>query len=95
MTRVSSPIFFAIAAIAFASPAFAKTSIQKGANLCEAEIPKQYPALKTIRVDKDGVKATGGAFVYTVRARNADGSAGKLICTVDRETEAVSVTKAP
>jgi hypothetical protein len=94
MTRVSSPILLSIAALALASPALAKASIQKGEILCKAEIAKQNPAPKNIRVDKEGVKATGDLFVYTVRVKNADDSAGKLLCTVNRDSEAVSVAKA-
>jgi len=94
MTRVSSLILLSAAALALASPALAKTSIQKGEILCKAEIAKQDPAPKTVRVDKEGVKINGGIFVYTVRVKNADDSSGKLFCTVDRESEAVSVAPA-
>ena len=94
MTRVSSLILLSAAALALASPALAKTSIQKGEILCKAEIAKQEPAPKTVRVDKEGVRINGGLFVYTVRVKNADDSAGKLFCTVDRESEAVSVAPA-
>jgi hypothetical protein len=94
MTRVSSLILLVASVLALASPALAKASIQKGEILCKAEIAKHEPAPKSVRVDKEGVKATGGLFVYTVRVKNADDSGGKLLCTVDRESETVSVAKA-
>ncbi len=91
MTRISSLITLSALAIALAAPALAKTSVQKGENLCKAEIAKQSPTPKSVRIDKEGVKASGDTFVYTVRIKNADDSAGKLFCTVDRTSEAVSV----
>jgi len=94
MTHVSSLLLLFAAALALASPALAKTSIQKGETLCKAEIAKQAPAPKAIRIDKERVRANGGLLVFTVRVKNSDDSAGKLFCTVDRDSEVVSVTKA-
>jgi hypothetical protein len=94
MTRLSSLITLTALTLALASPALAKTSIQKGETLCKAEIAKQTPAPKSVRVDKEGVKASADTFVYTVRIKNADDSAGKLFCTVDRGSEAVSIAVA-
>ena len=94
MTRASSLIILSALAIALASPALAKASIQKGETLCKAEVAKQDPAPKSVRVDTDGVKASNNSFVYTVRVKNADDSAGKLFCTVNRDAETVSIAAA-
>lgn len=93
MTRVSSLILLSAAAIVLAAPALAKVSVQSGENLCKAEIAKQDPAPKSVKADKDSTKATGGAFVYLFKVKNADDSSAKLLCTVDRTTETVSSVK--
>ena len=91
MTRLSSLIILSATAIALSSPALAKTSIQKGENLCKTEIAKLQPAPKSVRVDKEGAKASNAAFVFDVKARGADDASIKLTCTVDRETDTASV----
>jgi hypothetical protein len=91
MTRLSSLIILSATALALSSPALAKTSIQKGENLCKAEIAKLEPAPKSPRVDKEGAKASNATFVFDVKARSANGDSVKLTCTVDRETDTASV----
>jgi carbon monoxide dehydrogenase subunit G len=91
MTRVSSLILFSALTIALASPALAKTTIQKGENLCKAEIAKLQPAPKSVRVDKEGAKASNATFVFDVKVKHSDDTAAKLLCTVDRESQAVSI----
>jgi len=91
MTRLSSLIILSATAIALSSPALAKTSIQKGENLCKAEIAKLEPAPKSVRVDKEGAKASNATFVFDVKARNASNDSIKLSCTVDRDTDTASV----
>jgi hypothetical protein len=91
MTRASSLIILSSLAIALASPALAKTTIQKGENLCKAELAKAEPGYKSVRVDKEGAKASNSQFVFTVKVKNADDSAGKLFCTVDREAETAQI----
>ncbi len=93
MTRVSSLILLSAASILLAAPALAKISVQSGENLCKTEIAKQDPALKSVKVDKDSTKATGAAFVYLFKVKNADDSSAKMLCTVDRSTETVSSVK--
>jgi hypothetical protein len=93
MTRVSSLILLSALSIALAAPALAKISVQSGENLCKAEISKQDPGLKSVKVDKDSTKASGGAFVFLFKVKNADDSSAKLLCTVDRGTETVSSVK--
>jgi hypothetical protein len=93
MTRVSSLIFLSVASIALAAPAVAKISVQSGENLCKSEIAKQDPAPKSVKADKDSTKATGAAFVYLFKVKNADDSSARLLCTVDRGTETVSSVK--
>ena len=43
-----------------------------------------------MKVDKQSTKATGASFVYTFKVKNADDSAAKLLCTVDRSTDTVA-----
>jgi hypothetical protein len=93
MTRVSSLILLSAASILLAAPALAKISVQSGENLCRAEIAKQDPALKSVKADKDSTKATGAAFVFLFKVKNADDTSAKLLCTVDRGTETVSSVK--
>ena len=90
MTRLSSLALLSAAAIALAAPAFAKMSVQSAEGLCKSEIGKQQPDLKSVKVDKQSTKATGAAFIYTFKVKNADDSAGKLLCTVDRSTDTVA-----
>lgn len=94
MTRLSSLIILSATAIALSSPALAKTSIQKGENLCKAEIAKLQPTPKSVRIDKEGAKASNAAFVFDVKARADDDSPVKLTCTVDREKDTASVAHA-
>ena len=92
MTRLSSLIVLTVAALAAASPALAKISVQSGENLCKTEISKDA-ALKSVKADKDSTKATAAAFVFLFKVKNADDSSSKLLCTVDRGTETVSSVK--
>ena len=92
MTRISSLVLLSAAAIALASPALAKTTLQKGHNVCKEELSKAQPAYKSVRIDKEGAKVNGDTFTFDVRVKNADDSAAKLQCTVDRESLAVTVS---
>jgi hypothetical protein len=89
------PRLYRVFSLALASPALAKISIQKGADLCKAEIAKQDPAQKAVRVCKESARVNGGLFLCTVRVKNADDNAGKLLCTIDRRSGAVSVARSP
>lgn len=93
MTRLSSLLFLTAAAVAFASPALAKTSIAAAENMCKAEVKKQH-APKSLKIDKESTKATNAAFVYTVKIKAADDTSAKLLCTVDRESNAISIAAA-
>ncbi len=90
MTRLSSLIILSAAAIALASPALAKISVQGAESLCKSEIAKQKPDAKSVKVDKEATRATGDKFVYLFKVKAADDSSLKLNCTVDRGTETVS-----
>jgi siroheme synthase len=91
MTRLSSLILLAATSLALAAPALAKTTIQQGESLCKAEAQKQHSP-KSLRIDKDDLKATNQSFVFTLRMKGADDVAAKLSCKVDRETQAVVLT---
>jgi hypothetical protein len=90
MTRLSSLIVLSAAAIALASPALAKISVQGAESACKTEIGKQQPDAKSVKVDKDSTRASGDKFVYLFKVKNADDSAVKLNCTYDRGTETVA-----
>jgi len=90
MTRLSSLIVLSAAAIALASPALAKISVQGAESLCKTEVGKQNPEAKSVKVDKDSTKATGSSFTYLFKVKGADDVTTKLFCTVDRSTDTVS-----
>lgn len=90
MTRLSSLVLLSATAIALASPAFAKMSVQSAEGLCKSEIGKQQPDAKSVKVDKQLTRATGATFVYTFKVKNADDSLAKLLCTVDRSNDTVA-----
>lgn len=93
MARLSSLIVLSAAAIALASPALAKISVQGAEKVCKEQISSQTPAPKSVKVDKESTKASGGAFVYLFKVKNADDSSAKVECTFDRSTETVSAVK--
>ena len=90
MTRLSSLTLLLAASLALSSPAFAKTTIAKGENLCKAEIAKVH-APKSQKVDKDQIKATTASFIYTVTVKSTEDVSSRIRCTVDRDSEAVSL----
>ena len=71
MTRLSSLIILSAAAIALASPALAKISVQGAESLCKTEIAKQKPDAKSVKVDKEATRATGEKFVYLFKVKDA------------------------
>ncbi len=93
MIRVSSLILASAAALAFTAPALAKTTIQSGESLCKAEVAKQHTP-KSLKVDKDATKATGAAFVYTIKIKTSEDASSKLKCTIDRESNAIVLAAA-
>lgn len=94
MTRTSLIALLLAGAAVSAAPAIAKTSISKGHKICEEAAEKQDPAPKSVRADKD--KKTSGDETITVRlkVKNSDDSLGTLVCKVDRETGAPTLTPA-
>ena len=91
MTRLSSLVVLSAIAVAFAAPpALAKISVQGAETLCKTEISTKHPDAKSVKVDKDSTKASGGTFVYLFKVKQADDSSVKLTCTVDRSSESVA-----
>jgi hypothetical protein len=90
MTRLSSLILLSATALVLASPALAKVSVQSAEKMCKDAISKQEPAPKSVKVDKESTRATGGSFTYLFKVKGADDATVKLNCTVDRSTETVS-----
>ncbi len=91
MIRASSLALLLAAVTLVAAPALAKPSIQTGKNICTAEVKKQTPAPKSVRIDDNATRVTSDAFIYTLKTKNADDSAGKLICTVSVSTSAATL----
>ena len=91
MTRASSLAFLLAAAALAVAPAVAKPSIQTGKNTCTTEAKKQAPALKSVRFDDKATRITGEAFIYTLKLKNADDSAGTMICTFNVTTSAATL----
>ena len=52
---------------------------------------KQAPAPKSVRIDDNGTRVTTDSFIYTLKVKNADDSAGKLICTFNVDTSAATL----
>lgn len=92
--KTSTAVLLAASLIALASPAAAKTSINKGESLCKAALNAQTPPPKSFRFDADQTRSTDGHIWFTLNARNADGVATKLMCTVDRATEVALISPA-
>jgi hypothetical protein len=78
-------ILAALAAVAV-GPAFAKTSISHSQQICESAVKAQSPAPKSAKVDSDLTRADSNTAIFTIDVRNADDTAGKVTCTVDRKT---------
>lgn len=93
MTRVSSLIILSATAIALASPALAKISVQGAEKLCKTEISKQHADAQSVKVDKESTRAAGNTFTYLFKVKQADNSTVKLNCTVDRTTDSVTGIK--
>jgi hypothetical protein len=91
MKRASSLAFLFAAVALAATPAVAKPSIQTGKNICTAEVKKQTPPPKSVRIDDTATRATSDAFIYTLKTKNADDSSGKLTCTVSVSTSAATL----
>lgn len=79
---------------ALASPALAKTSLTKGGQLCEKAAEKSSPAPKSVRVDDDRTVVSEAQLVFTLKVKKADDSSGKMSCTVNRDTDDVTIADA-
>lgn len=88
MIRLSSPSLLAAVlpalALVLAVPAFADVSVVGGEKLCKEAALKHEPAPTSVRVDKNGTKATNTSFDMSLRVKLADGASGKMACAVDR-----------
>lgn len=93
MTRLSSLIVLSAAAVALASPALAKISVQGAEKLCKTEISAQNADAKSVKVDKESTRASNASFTYLFKVKMADDTTAKLYCTVDRSTDTVSSIK--
>lgn len=85
----------ALAAVAFVigAPAFAKTSIQGGQNVCKAAFQAQKPAPSSLRVDSNQTKANNDVLVFAYKVKSAgDDKAAAVTCTVDRNTSTATLT---
>jgi hypothetical protein len=94
MKRASSLAVLFAAVTLVAAPAIAKPSLQTGKNTCTAEVKKQTPAPKSVRVDDTGTRVTNDAFIYKLKVRNADNSSATTICTFNVDTSAATLAPA-
>src|SRR5262245_53451158 len=85
--KPSSLIALLVAGAALASPAVAETSVAKGKKVCESAALAQTPAPKSARIDDDKTKSSDATLTYTLKVKNADGSAVLVVCKVDRATD--------
>jgi len=93
MKKTSLIALLVVAATAVtAGPALAKTSLTKGKQICEAAAKAQTPAPKSVRTDSDATRVSDSTLTYTLRIKAADDTAGVLLCTVDRQTDAPTLT---
>jgi hypothetical protein len=86
-----------IAAILFgavlsAPPAFAKISVIKGQQICEAAAKALDPQPQSARADRDETRATDITITVQLKVKKADNSSVKFICEVDRETGMATLT---
>jgi hypothetical protein len=94
MKRVSSLAVIFAAVTLVAAPAIAKPTLQAGKNACTAEVKKQAPAPKSVRIDDNGTRVTTDSFIYKLKVKNADDSSADKICTFNVDTSAASLAPA-
>lgn len=79
-----------VALAASAAPAFAKTSIQGGQNVCKAAFATQSPAPTSARVDSNQTRANNDVLVYVYKVKVGD-TQTDVTCTVDRTTNTATL----
>lgn len=95
MKRASSlAILLAAVTLVAAPTAIAKPSLQAGKNACAAEVKKETPAPKSVRIDDTGTRITGAAFIFKFKVKNADDSNATTICTFNVDTSAAALAPA-
>lgn len=90
--KTTAALVLAAFAIAAAPPALAKTSLSKAQKICEDTLKSADPAPASVRTERDSTLVSDAAVTFTIRVKNADDSSSKITCTVDRETDAPSIT---
>ena len=91
MGRLSSFMAIAIVLSVGATPAFAKTSISRGQSLCKSAVSSSQPKPESVRIDDDKTRVNNDVLMFSVRIRSADGTRSIVSCTVDRQTDAVTL----
>jgi siroheme synthase len=94
-TALPAAVFAALAAAA-AGPAFAKAplSLNNSKRVCEDAVKAQSPAPKSAKVDETQTRANRDTAVFTLKIRNADDSASRVTCSVDRQTSKPTIAPA-
>ncbi len=85
-------VLLAAGLVLTAGPAFAKTSIVKGEQICEAAAKAQTPAPKSVRADGDATKVSDSTLTYKLKVRTAADVGAIVTCKVDRETGTPTLT---
>lgn len=92
--KTSSLLAVVIAAATLAAPAVAGTSLAKGRKVCEAAAREQTPAPKSVRTDNDRTRSTNDKLTFSLKVKNADDSVSTVSCSIDRSTDAPTLTVA-
>jgi hypothetical protein len=86
MKTSSLIVLLAAGAALLAGPAFAKTSITKGQQVCEAAAQAQTPAPKSVQTDRDETRVHDDVLTFVLKVRKADDTSVVLACSIDRAT---------
>jgi len=92
--KTSSLFAMVIAAATLSTPALAGTSLAKGKKVCETAAREQTPAPKSVRTDTDETRSTNDKIIFSLKVKKADDSVATVTCTVDRLTDAPTLSAA-
>jgi hypothetical protein len=91
--KIKTGFALVAAACALGAPAFAKTSIQGGQNVCKAAFAAQTPAPASARVDSNETRVNNDVLVYSYKVKAAGSDkAVDATCTVDRNAGTATIS---
>lgn len=92
--KISTSVILIASSLALAAPALAATSLAKGEKLCKTAVSAQTPAPASVRVDDGETRSSKETIWFKLKTKSAEGAAGVVACTVNRETEEVALAAA-